>query len=654
MKDNGPVTQKEVRFEGCGELVSVTDMKGRITYVNDAFVDISGYSLNELIGSDHSMVRHRDMPPAAFNDMWKTIKAGKNWRGVVKNRCKNGDHYWVNAFVCPVVKNDQVVGFQSVRSEPTREEIEKAEALYARMRKDGSIAMPRPSWLQRLQIRHFVRSMSAVSAVLSLAVAYQAFIHGLMFAFYAAIGTIVSVVLLAWVVRHRVLFTVEKTTRAMRLLASGDLDNATEPVRYDEMGELADNFRMVKARFGVIIGQVMENTSRLVQYADGLSERGYTMQNQMHAQVQHTTQVASAMSQMSSTVEEVAQNMTRTAETIEQTQDSTCRGDELVSAASASMEQYMADLEQTIAQIQASAAESEKISTVTETISDIAEQTNLLALNAAIEAARAGDQGRGFAVVADEVRGLAQRTQKATGDIRQMLEGLRVGIGQASENIVSNNQVAKETLTHIQGSKQILRDIVDQISLVRDMGVQVATAADEQATVTKEMSRSVEQIHEQSSAASQQASETGEVARQLTEHSQILKVALADFKLNGASDKAHDFSAIKNAHLAWKSKMRAFLNGNVEAMDRKVACSHHHCGLGKWFYGEGKDIAGHLPAYRQLEKPHAQLHRTLKDIIDLHDKGNFEAANNKYLEIEPLSQQVVAGIEALEQQLMPR
>jgi aerotaxis receptor len=130
MKNNQPVSQIEIPFPQEKYLVSKTDLKGAITYVNDAYVELSGFSREELIGKNHNLVRHPDMPPQAFEDLWRTVKSGLPWRGVVKNRAKNGDHYWVEAFVVPIRENDQTVGYMSVRSEPSREQVKQAEALY--------------------------------------------------------------------------------------------------------------------------------------------------------------------------------------------------------------------------------------------------------------------------------------------------------------------------------------------------------------------------------------------------------------------------------------------------------------------------------------------------------------------------------------------
>jgi methyl-accepting chemotaxis protein/aerotaxis receptor len=134
MRDNGFVTNQELELADWRLLVSKTDSKGRISFVNRDFVEISGFAEDELIGAPHNIVRHPDMPPEAFANMWATIQAGLPWEGAVKNRCKNGDHYWVHANVTPIIENEEITGFASVRSKATRGEIEKAEDAYRRIR----------------------------------------------------------------------------------------------------------------------------------------------------------------------------------------------------------------------------------------------------------------------------------------------------------------------------------------------------------------------------------------------------------------------------------------------------------------------------------------------------------------------------------------
>ncbi|KZC97954.1 MULTISPECIES: methyl-accepting chemotaxis protein [unclassified Thalassospira] len=134
MRDNGPVTNREIQMKDEDILVSKTDIGGRIQFSNQAFVDISGYSEEELTGSAHNIVRHPDMPKEAFANLWETIKAGLPWQGLVKNRAKNGDHYWVRANITPTIDNGEIGGFISIRTKPTEGEKNKAERVYYDMR----------------------------------------------------------------------------------------------------------------------------------------------------------------------------------------------------------------------------------------------------------------------------------------------------------------------------------------------------------------------------------------------------------------------------------------------------------------------------------------------------------------------------------------
>lgn len=135
---NAYVSQKEVPFPAGAVLISKTNTKGVITYANDAFVDISGYTREELIGSNHNIVRHPDMPPQAFKWVWDTLKQERPWRGQVKNRCKNGDHYWVRATITPIVEDGKIIGYVSVRRAPTREQVAASEALYRELNSSGA------------------------------------------------------------------------------------------------------------------------------------------------------------------------------------------------------------------------------------------------------------------------------------------------------------------------------------------------------------------------------------------------------------------------------------------------------------------------------------------------------------------------------------
>ena len=136
MRINLPVTDDEYDYPAQSMLVSSTDTKGVITHCNTAFMDASGYAYDELIGQPHNLIRHPDMPPQAYKDMWATIGRGHAWTGLVKNRRKNGGFYWVRANVTPIMDGGKPRGYMSVRPKPGRAEVQQAEALYAQLRAD--------------------------------------------------------------------------------------------------------------------------------------------------------------------------------------------------------------------------------------------------------------------------------------------------------------------------------------------------------------------------------------------------------------------------------------------------------------------------------------------------------------------------------------
>jgi aerotaxis receptor len=160
MRTNLPITDREFAFPPGETLVSTTDLQGRILYCNPAFIHVSGYTRDELLGQPHNMIRHPDMPEEAFRDMWATISSGQPWSALVKNRRKDGTYYWVRANVTPLMSGTQPEGYMSVRTQASREEIQAASALYAQLRQEhaqGQVkhrlahgAVVRADWLGQL------------------------------------------------------------------------------------------------------------------------------------------------------------------------------------------------------------------------------------------------------------------------------------------------------------------------------------------------------------------------------------------------------------------------------------------------------------------------------------------------------------------------
>lgn len=646
MKENGPVTQREVFFEGRNDLVSVTDTQGKIKFVNDDFVSISGFSREELTGKDHNIVRHPDMPAAAFKSLWSTVKAGNIWRGIVKNRCKNGDHYWVEAFVSPIMKNGKLVAIQSVRSEPSKDQVADADALYKKMRSNTALELPEATVLERVtfnQLFAFTHLIILLCSALLvsqflLADEFSSAMFGFVVIFMAALNW--------FAIRHRVLKPVKEAEEQIKKMSEGDLSTNIRLTKQDELGCLAQSIKMLQARYKAILSQVVGTSQKVVEDSDNVSSDSFDMQQMMASQSSHTSQIASAMTQMAATVQQVTENTIQTSHTALEAQKNVQAGDELIAQGLEKLANFLIELDATINQIAQVSEQSQNIGQVTKTISEIAEQTNLLALNAAIEAARAGEQGRGFAVVADEVRSLAQRTQTATEDINSMLESLQKGVQDSSTRISENNILAKDAYEGVSKARETFSEIINQVTHVNDMSTQIAAASEEQSTVVQDMNKSVEVISEKSAHTEESALHLQNKAKALSQQALDLRAQLADFKLSHL--KRFDFTDIKNAHLAWKTKVRSYLNGDHSALDKKVACDHHFCALGKWYYSEGKNRFGSEATFKALEAPHAKLHGVIKDVLELIDQGRHEEANRAFEQIEPISKQVVQKISDLE------
>ncbi len=496
MRNNQPVTQTEQKFVNKDDLVSITDLQGKIKYVNDAFVAISGYTRDELIGQDHNLVRHPDMPPKAFADLWGTIKSGKAWRGTVKNRCKNGDHYWVDAFVIPIVRNGSTTGYQSVRAIPSEEQISQADNLYKAMKQNSSKGLPSPSLIKKIKLRAINRFFGGISIAIAVVIGTLA-INPVVQSIAVVSG--VASLLLILINEKRLFAKLDQIIEHNRQLAAGDFTKVIEVEGLDELAKVQTSIKMVQGRYKTIFMQISESLNSLLSTADSLSTTSHDVLHSMQEQSSHTTQVATGMNEMSVTVDGVTSNVQNTAQTTTDLTDIVEKSDQVVADTLQQMQTFTEDMTQTSSEINELSKESEKITSITNTISDIADQTNLLALNAAIEAARAGEQGRGFAVVADEVRSLAGRTQEATQEIRSMLDKITSGIQQSADTIEQNSQSAISALEKVSLTREKFAEITLGVENINSMSSEIATAAGEQSTVANEMATSIEHISSQAS-----------------------------------------------------------------------------------------------------------------------------------------------------------
>lgn len=484
MRNNQPVTQKEYKFPSHHRLISSTDKRGVIKHCNKEFIEASGFSREELIGKNHNLIRHPDMPAPVFKEMWRTLESGQCWLGLVKNRRKNGDHYWVSAFVTPVYEGTTISGYESVRVPALPDEIARASSIYERMQAGKSAIGA---------TKRFMQTAGRVWPSLLIGL-LLAIVMGVMTGLVPSLITLVAIGVLT------VAQDMKSRSEWNELLNLSPESYHNEVVAQSYFPD-APHLAQAKLAMGCELARTRTALARIKDASDGLEHISSTTHEQAEntsaavvQQNQATQQIASAVTQMSQAIQEVAERVESNAKSSQTAAENVNRGNQKAEEAMqaiVSLRKAVESISETVTELAQSTSD---IGEAANIISTIAEQTNLLALNAAIEAARAGEQGRGFAVVADEVRTLASKTRESTDKIHNIITELAERSDRAVRVSTEGLASAEHGSAIVEETRGALLEINNAVKGIADATVEMSSAVEQQSTVAEHINKQLVEV----------------------------------------------------------------------------------------------------------------------------------------------------------------
>lgn len=416
---------------------------------------------------------------------------------------------------------------------------------------------------------------------------------------------------------------VDEVAYVQAKISEGDLTHQVQGVYKGKMAALKDSLNSSVANMAVMVGKVGAIAGCVADGSDELARGNETISHSIQKQAAALEETSASMEEMTSTVRHNADNAQQ--------------ANQMVSNAQTQLQDGLKTMDDALGSMHKMVDASRKINDIIALIDGIAFQTNLLALNAAVEAARAGEHGRGFAVVAGEVRNLAAKSAEAAGEIKGLIE--------------NSVKISETTGSYVQQTSEVMSQINTSIQTMGQMISEISQASSEQAKGIEQVNRAIgdmDRMTQQNALIVQQAAESSDALQQ---DAGQLRAQVNSFKVNAAvqqrmqklvhSDAGAQFEKMIEAHVAWKSKIRAFVEGVDIGVSYEAATDHTSCVLGKWYYGEGQQYM-HLPLMKTLGDEHMQMHQSIKQVMDAKSVDDIAAVEEGLSKVDAYSAKVVA------------
>ncbi|WP_250658012.1 methyl-accepting chemotaxis protein [Alkalimarinus coralli] len=443
-------TTEERCFDAATSLVSRTNGEGEIEYCNDAFIEISGFSAEELLGKHHNILRHPEVPKPVYEELWQTIKSGNPWMGIIKNRSKNGEFFWLDLYIEPLIENGDVIGYESVGVAATDQQKLRAEIIYSRINQGLKQYTPK-----HYKIPPFTIGLLSYAILASICVALVR---------TAPLSWSLPIIALVTIITGS-FFSLYLTRESKYIKDIVNRVSSSKTTQYMYTGKVSHTsnihtaLKTLERQRGVMKLRYKQSASDIITLSSFIDGSRNSIQEDIKSYNEQFETLSKQLSDCISHSETLLLSERGSKCTSEALLD-------LATKANNDSSQFLGQTQQLCNNALHATTLSDKliedgeqIAVILSEIKGIAEQTNLLALNASIEAARAGDAGRGFAVVADEVRTLATKTQQSTESIDQIIEALNLDTAATKSELTTTVQNAQETVAGLEQLSLSLKEV---------------------------------------------------------------------------------------------------------------------------------------------------------------------------------------------------